>query len=75
MTDTKIMYLVESKQGLMTGQELLNSKIEDASAPGYQSEFDPAEAERAGAFVEDALSENDALESAMDLTEILESEG
>jgi hypothetical protein len=31
--------------------------------PGYQAEFDPEEAERAGAFVEDALSEQDATES------------
>ena len=35
--------------------------------PGYQVEFDPIEAERVGAFEEDALSEADALESALDL--------
>jgi hypothetical protein len=34
--------------------------------PGFQAEFDPAEAEAAGAFVEDALSESDALASAHD---------
>jgi hypothetical protein len=34
--------------------------------PGAMVEFDPEEAERAGAFVEDALSESDALESSVD---------
>ncbi len=43
------------------------SKFIDAMAPGYQAEFDPAEAERAGAFIEDALSEEDAAESDADL--------
>jgi hypothetical protein len=38
--------------------------------PGYQAEFDPEEAERAGAFVEDALSEQDAAESGDDLVEV-----
>ena len=37
--------------------------------PGYQAEFDPDEAEQAGAFVEDALSEQDAAESDVDLVE------
>jgi hypothetical protein len=44
----------------------LNEKMMDAMTPGYQVECDPDEAERAGAFVEDALSEQDALESAVD---------
>ncbi len=38
----------------------LREKLADAATPGYQAEFDPEEAERAGAFVEDALSEHDA---------------
>ena len=42
-------------------------KLADAQIPGYQAEFDPDEAERAGAFVEDAMSEQDALESQIDL--------
>ena len=41
-------------------------KLADAQIPGYQVEFDPDEAERAGAFVEDALSEQEALESQID---------
>ena len=42
-------------------------KLLDAMTPGYQAEFDPDEAEQAGAFVEDALSEQDAAESGDDL--------
>lgn len=45
----------------------LREKLADAATPGYQAEFDPEEAERAGAFVEDALSEQDAIESIEDL--------
>jgi len=42
-------------------------KLSDAAIPGYAAEFDPDEAEFAGAFVEEALSEDDAIESAADL--------
>lgn len=45
----------------------LREKLTDALTPGYVAEFDPDEAERAGAFVEDALSESDAAESDADL--------
>ena len=37
--------------------EALREKLTDAQTPGYQAEFDPEETERAGLFVEDALSE------------------
>ena len=47
----------------------LREKLLDAMTPGYQAEFDPDEAEQAGAFVEDALSEQDAAESDVDLVE------
>lgn len=47
----------------------LREKLADAETPGYQAEFDPEEAERAGAFVEDALTEEDAIESAGDLAD------
>ena len=47
--------------------EALREKLTDAQTPGYQAEFDPEEAERAGAFVEDALSEEDAADSNADL--------
>lgn len=46
--------------------EPVREKLTDAMTPGYQAEFDPIEAERAGAFVEDALSEADALDSQFD---------
>ena len=48
----------------------LLEKLDDSLIPGLQIEFDPEEAERAGAFVEDALSEQDALESGIDLAEL-----
>jgi hypothetical protein len=44
----------------------LNEKLTDAMIPGFAAEFDPEEAERAGAFDEDALSEADALDSCID---------
>lgn len=47
------------------------AKLADAATPGYQAPFDPDEAEAAGAFQEDALTEGDALESAADLPEAL----
>lgn len=42
------------------------TKLNDALSPAYQAEFDPDEAETAGAFEEDALSEADALGSTSD---------
>ena len=44
----------------------LLEKLADALIPGFQAEFDPDEAEQAGAFQEDALSEQDALDSVAD---------
>ena len=51
----------------VTAVEALREKLIDALIPGYQAELDPEEAERAGAFVEDALSEQEAAESGLDL--------
>ena len=45
----------------------LREKLLDALVPGFAAEFDPDEAQRAGAFAEDALSETDADDSAIDL--------
>ena len=45
----------------------LREKLLDAVVPGFAAEFDPDEAQQAGAFVEDALSEADAFDSAIDL--------
>jgi hypothetical protein len=47
--------------------EALAEKMVDAMTPGFEAEFDPDEAERVGAFTEDALSEADALDSCIDL--------
>lgn len=54
----------------LSAAEALREKLIDALIPGYQAEFDPEEAERAGAFVEDALSEPDAAESSLDLVTV-----
>ncbi|HRB96171.1 MAG TPA: conjugal transfer protein TraD [Nitrosomonas sp.] len=48
--------------------EIIHEKLLDAEIPGFQAEFDPLEAERLGAFTEDALSEEDALDSVIDQT-------
>ena len=47
----------------------LRDKLTDILTPGYAAEFDPDEAEQAGAFQEDALSEQDAAESCLDLVD------
>jgi hypothetical protein len=54
------------------GAAALREKLTDALTPGYQAEFDPEEAERAGAFREDALNELDAAGSTDDLADALE---
>lgn len=46
--------------------ESARGKLTDAMTPGFQAEFDPAEADAAGAFQEDALSEADAMASTHD---------
>ncbi|PXX16121.1 hypothetical protein C8R27_10733 [Nitrosomonas ureae] len=46
--------------------QVIKEKLLDAEIPGFQAEFDPLEAERLGAFKEDALSEQDALDSTID---------
>ena len=45
--------------------QVLQEKLADAEIPGAQIEFDPDEAEKVGAFVEDALSEQDAIEASI----------
>ena len=46
---------------------VIREKLIDAMTPVFQAEFDPDEAEQAGAFFEDALSEEDAMASDVDL--------
>jgi hypothetical protein len=50
----------------LIASDTVREKLGDAQTPGYQAEFDPAEAEAAGAFSEEALSEADALASTHD---------
>ena len=45
--------------------EVLQEKLADAEVPGAQIEFDPDEAEKVGAFIEDALSEQDIVEASI----------
>lgn len=46
--------------------EVIDEKLSDMETPGFEAEFNAAEAERIGAFEEDALSEQDAVDSTMD---------
>ncbi len=55
----------------MIDDALLREKLMDALTPGLMIEFDPDEACQAGAFVEDALSEADAIDSGLDAEEEL----
>jgi hypothetical protein len=50
----------------VTSEESIAQKLREAEIPGNQVEFDPHEAERI-AFREDALSDEDARESIIDL--------
>lgn len=49
---------------------VVDEKMDDAMTPGFQAEFDPDEAELAGAFHEDALTAGEAAESSIELAEI-----
>jgi hypothetical protein len=50
----------------VTPEEIIEQKLREAEIPGREVEFDPDEAERI-AFREDALSDEDARESVIDL--------
>ena len=47
-------------------REIVIEKLDDAQTPGANVEFDPEEADLAGAFEEDSMNEQDALESNID---------
>jgi hypothetical protein len=59
----KLDYLISEGDAV----DVVAEKLTDAMVPGAMVEFDPEEAEKAGAFIEDALTEGDALESDIDL--------
>jgi hypothetical protein len=48
--------------------QVVREKLADAMTPGFVSEFAPEEAEMAGAFVEHAIVEDVAVDSAIDLS-------
>jgi hypothetical protein len=52
-------------------EAVIKEKLLDSMTPGFQAEFDPEEAELAGAFIEDALSEEEALASDVDLFDLI----
>jgi hypothetical protein len=47
-------------------QSVTLEKLKDVMIPGFVPEFDPDEAEEAGAFEEDAITFSDALDSISD---------
>jgi|GEM_PF-1500442 len=61
---------VTGEGGFMKDQEamdaVIDEKLIDMETPGFAAEFDPLEAERLGAFREDALTEQDAVDSTID---------
>ncbi len=50
----------------MESHDIVNEKLEDSDTPGMVVEMDPDEADQAGAFFENALSLDEALEAALD---------
>ncbi|CAB0711958.1 Protein TraD [Corynebacterium diphtheriae] len=74
MTDVKNQTNTEAEllpvDDYANATDAIREKLLDAEVPGYQAEFDPEEAERVGAFFEDALSEQDAAESNIDLIDV-----
>ncbi|MFT4059271.1 MAG: hypothetical protein QM652_06965 [Legionella sp.] len=44
-------------------KEIICDKLNDLMIPGFVIEFTPEEADTAGAFIEDALDEHDAMEA------------
>ena len=57
---------MEKERPEPTPEEIIDQKLNDAETPGYEVSFDPDEADRL-AFREDALSEEDARQSVIDL--------
>ena len=47
--------------------QVIKEKLLDMETPGFQAEFTPEEADLMGAFEETALTEQDALDSVIDI--------
>jgi hypothetical protein len=61
----------DNEVGIESEADVLVEKLSDAeTTPSFEVELDPDEAEKAGAFEEDAISEADALESSADLIDL-----
>lgn len=65
--DLPEMAIPGSDEEASTLASVLQAKLADAMTPGYHAELSPEEAEEAGAFVEDAITEDDAADSAAEL--------
>ena len=63
--------ITEAANTESSSEVVIREKLIDAMTPGFQAEFDPDEADQAGAFIEDALSEEDAMAIDVDLFETL----
>lgn len=50
-----------------TMNQVIKEKLLDMETPGFQAEFTPDEADLMGAFEETALTEQDALDSVIDM--------
>lgn len=50
-----------------TMNQVIKEKLLDMETPGFQAEFTPDEADLLGAFEETALTEQDALDSVIDI--------
>ncbi|MGJ0637227.1 conjugal transfer protein TraD [Xenorhabdus bovienii] len=61
-----------AQRNVANSTSVLQEKLVDAFLPGLQVEFDPEEAALIGAFAEDALNENDAFNSSIDLINLNE---
>ncbi|MDD5706001.1 MAG: hypothetical protein PHR35_08755 [Kiritimatiellae bacterium] len=70
--DTSIVMALDAG---VTMAAAVDEKLADALVPGFLAEFSPDEADLAGAFVENAMSERDALDSADDLVDALSAAG
>jgi len=73
MTDTKTDPNLKGQA--INDADVLNEKFNDILTPGCEIELTPEEADRAGAFVETALSEQDAKDSTADLADLMDGGG
>lgn len=62
--------LTAGEQDEAAAREVLDAKLRAFDTPGMVVEFDPDEAEQLGAFREDAMSLEDALEASTDEDEV-----